>query len=168
MNRWRVVPIIVVSTFAMLFVGWCSRLPFQAMESRSAMLRLSWRMRPERNELCRDRTQAELDALPVHMRTPRVCETRVVPYRLIVQIGAGRADTSLILPAGAKHDRPVYVLRDTLLAPGAPQVRVVFERADSSLVGPLRFERTVRLQAGFIELITLQEETGRLVLRSAR
>jgi hypothetical protein len=167
MNRLRVLLMVGVSAAALALLGWGSRAPYRATESEAALLRLSWRMRGERNEVCRDRTQAELDALPVHMRTPRLCETQLVPYRLVLQLGDGRPDTSLVLPAGAKHDRPIYVLRDSLLAPGAQRVRVTFERADSGTATVRPFDRTVTFAPGFIELITLEEGTGQLVHRSA-
>ncbi len=166
MSKLRIVLMVAVSALAVLLIGWGSRAPYQATDSNEALLRLSWRMRPERNEQCRDRTQAELDALPVHMRTPRVCETSVVPYRLILQIGDGAADTTTVLPAGAKHDRPIYLLRDSLLAPGSRRVRVAFERADSASAKALSFDATLRFAPGHIELITL--DAGQLVHRSAQ
>lgn len=168
MSSLRIVLMIVVSAVAVLLVGWGSRAPYQATESEAALLRLSWRMRPERNEQCRDRTQAELDALPVHMRTPRICETSVVPYRLILQIGDGMADTTVILPAGARHDRPIYVLRDSLLTPAPYRVQVTFERADSTRVNVLRFDQTVKFAAGHIELVTLSDDGRALIQRSAQ
>ena len=168
MSSLRIVLMIVVSAAAVLLLGWGSRAPYQATESEAALLRLSWRMRPERNEQCRDRTQAELDALPVHMRTPRICETSVVPYRLILQIGDGMADTTVILPAGARHDRPIYVLRDSLLTPAPYRVQVTFERADSTRVNVLRFDQTVKFAAGHIELVTLSDDGRTLIQRSAQ
>lgn len=167
MSSVRIVLMILVSGVAVLLVGWGSRAPYQATESEAALLRLSWRMRPERNEQCRDRSQAELDALPVHMRTPRICETSVVPYRLILQIGDGVPDTTVILPAGARHDRPIYVLRDSLLTPAPYRVHVAFERADSARTTVLRFDEELEFAAGFIELITLSDNSRELIHHSA-
>jgi hypothetical protein len=167
MSRLRLLLIVAVSAAGLALIGWGSRAPYRATESDAALLRLSWRMRGERNESCRDRTQAELDALPVHMRTPRICETRVVPYRLVLQLGDGRADTSIVLPAGAKHDRPMYVLRDSLLQGGPQRVRVTFERADSVRAGVLALDEVIRFQHGFIELVTLSDDGRSLEHRSA-
>jgi hypothetical protein len=72
MKRLRVVAIIAVSSAAMLLVGLGSRMPYRAAHHEAALLRLSWRIRGEHSEQCRDRTQAELDALPAHMRVARV------------------------------------------------------------------------------------------------
>lgn len=166
MSRVRVFLMIVVSGVALLLIGWGSRAPYRASAGDEALLRLSWRLRPERNEHCRERTQAELDALPVHMRTPRVCETRAVPYRLILQIGDGPPDTTVVLGAGARHDRPIYIFRDSLMTPGETRVRVSFQRADSSAAEPLVLNEEIEFRAGHIELITLADD-AQLVHRSA-
>ncbi|HEY0304805.1 MAG TPA: hypothetical protein VGC44_07520, partial [Longimicrobiales bacterium] len=118
MKLWGMMRVLLVSSAFLLLIGWGTRATWRSGDDSHALLRLSWRMRPERIERCRERTQAELDALPVHMRAPRVCETTVIPYRLVVTIDDARPDTTIILPAGARHDRPIYVLRDRQLAPG--------------------------------------------------
>jgi len=157
---------IITSAAFLLLIGWGSRIELGGSDDQYGMLRLSWRVRPERIESCRDRTQAELDALPVHMRTPRICEARSTPYRLIVEIDDGRPDTTIMVGAGARQDRPIYVLRDTLLATGEHEVDVVFEREDSLRTTALRFEEEVRFSAGQIVLITLSEDGKSLVNRT--
>jgi hypothetical protein len=157
---------IITSAAFLLLIGWGSRIELGASDDQYGMLRLSWRVRPERIESCRDRSQAELDALPVHMRTPRLCESRSTPYRLIVEIDDGRPDTTIMVGAGARQDRPIYVLRDSLLATGEHEVEVVFEREDSLRTTALRFEEEVRFSAGQIVLITLSEDGKSLVNRT--
>jgi len=168
MNRPRMVGMTVLSIIALLLIGWGSRAPYRASAGHDALLRLSWRMRPERNELCRERSAEELAALPVHMRAPRVCETHSVPYQLILQIGDGAPDTTVVLAAGARHDRPIYVLRDSLLAPGARRVRVTFERVDTSHPAPMILDDTIRFERGHIELITISSDGRTLEHRSAQ
>ena len=166
MSYRRGLLMVVTSAAFLLLVGWGSRIELGASDDQYGMLRLSWRVRPERIESCRDRTQAELDALPVHMRTPRICEARSTPYRLIVEIDDGRPDTTIMVGGGARQDRPIYVLRDTLLATGEHEVEVVFEREDSLRTTALRFEEEVRFSAGQIVLITLSEDGKSLVNRT--
>jgi hypothetical protein len=144
---------LAVSSVLLLLIGWGSRASYQTGQLDVAQLRLSWRIRGERIESCRDRTQQELDALPVHMRTPRLCQTRALPYLLVLSIDHGIPDTTMLHPAGARHDRPIYVFRDTVLAAGRHHVRVSFVRADSA-AQPLRFDGT---------LITLNSESTQLV-----
>ena len=106
MNKARMVIILAISVVFLALIGWGSRANYQRDEAKHALLRLSWRMRGERIERCHDRTQAELDKLPVHMRTPRICETTAVPYRITLRIDDGPTDTMTLLPAGAKNDVP--------------------------------------------------------------
>lgn len=157
-NAW----VVVVSAVALSVVGWGSRISYRSGETAHGMLRLSWRMRAEQNEICRERSPAELAALPVHMRMPRVCESRPVAYRLTLAIDGGRPDTMIVLPAGAKRDRPTYVLRDSLLAPGRHRVAVAFERTDLHENPALRFDGYLAITAGRIELITIADEGDRL------
>jgi hypothetical protein len=166
MKPMRALAMVAASAVMLLLIGWGSRIHYQSGENEHGMLRLSWRMRGQKIEACRDRTPAELEALPVHMRTPRLCESRAVPYRLILSIDHGKPDTTTVLPAGAKHDRPFYILRDSLLRPGAHHVAVTFARSDTSAASVVEFNGNLNLRPGRIELITLTEDGRRLAHRN--
>ena len=163
----RTLLVVLASAASLALIGWGSRVAYETADAEHALLRLSWRIRPERNEVCRDRTPAELEALPVHMRTPRVCETRVTPYQLIVRIDQGHPDTVVLLPAGARHDRPIYVLRDSLLAAGKHRISVTFGRA--GVTAPvMHLDESIDLRPGRISLITMDDEGKKLVLMARR
>ena len=102
---------LLVTLLAVAGVGWLSRAPYDPPGGEHGVLRLSWRLRGERVETCRTRTEAELAALPAHMRTPEVCEARLLNYRLVQQIDEAVADTAIVVPGGARGDRPLFVLR---------------------------------------------------------
>jgi hypothetical protein len=82
--------------------------------------------RGEKHEACRPRTAAELEALPVHMRTAEVCSGKLVAYELIVRVDDERPDTTVFRPAGAKGDRPIFVLHERRLEQGSHRVRISF------------------------------------------
>jgi hypothetical protein len=124
----RAAVLILVSVLATAGLGWLARAPYTSPGADGALLRLSWRLRGEKSETCRPRTQAELDALPVHMRTPEVCESTLLAYRLVVQVDGATRDSVVVLPGGARGDRPVFVLREVPLAPGEHRVSVRFVR----------------------------------------
>ena len=126
MNASRWAAVLIVSAAPVLLLGWLSRAPYDPPGSDVAVLRMSWRLRGERIEECRPRTQAELDALPVHMRTPEICEGHLVAYRLVVQVGNRPADSLVFVPQGAKGDRPVFVMHEVPLAEGPQRVSVSF------------------------------------------
>ena len=165
MSKLRIIPVVAVSALFLALIGWGTRAGYERATDQHALLRLSWRMRGERLENCRDRTPAELEALPVHMRTPRICETTAVPYRITLRIDGGPTDTTTVLPAGAKHDRPIYVLRDVALVPGHHRVTIRSERADGK-GSALEFDDELYFIGGYIELITLADPGRQLVHRS--
>ncbi|HEU5209516.1 MAG TPA: hypothetical protein VFU06_08905 [Longimicrobiales bacterium] len=157
----------LVTAVMLLSIGWLARAPYTPEASERALLRLSWRFRPEAEEECRPRTQAELDALPVHMRTPDVCVSVPVVYRVIRQIDDARADTIRVLRGGLKQDRPVYVLLDTALPPATYRVRVALTRqrhdaAEAMVLEPL--DALLRMRPGSIGLVTLDSD-GAFVVR---
>lgn len=157
MRRTRLFMLVVVTSATVLAIGWLARAPYQPPGADTAVLRLSWRLRGERNETCRPRTQEELDALPVHMRTPEICEGMLVAYRLTVQVDDHAPDTSRVVPAGARADRPIYVFDERRLAPGPHRVRISFAREDSVANGAPAFslDTVLNTSAGRVELITM-------------
>ena len=165
MNPLRTLPAVMVTTAALLGMGWLSRAPYTPSAAETGMLRMSWRLRPERVETCRPRTQAELDALPAHMRTPEVCDGGLAAYRLVVRIDDGAPDTMRVLPGGARGDRPLFVLRETPLAPGPHRVLIRFEREhpEREDAPPLALDTVLDVVAGRIELITIEPASRRLV-----
>ena len=180
MSAGRILMVVVVSALATASLGWLARAPYHPPGSDTGLLRLSWRLRGEKVESCRPRTQAELDALPVHMRTPEVCEGRLVAYRLIVQVDSGQPDTVRIVPGGARGDRPVFVLHDMPLAAGPHRVRVSFTRedgggaardesggqgvtGDAPVRDTLAIETVLIAAPGAIHLITLSPDARELI-----
>lgn len=157
--------VLLVTLLATAALGWLSRAPYNPPGGEHAVLRLSWRLRGERIESCRTRTEAELAALPAHMRTPEVCEARLLSYRLVQQVGDAAPDTATVVPGGARGDRPLFVLRETPLAPGPRRVRVTLAREDGAGES-LAFDQVIDAAPGVVELITLDPEAGRLVHRT--
>ncbi|HEX6308128.1 MAG TPA: hypothetical protein VFZ69_08075 [Longimicrobiales bacterium] len=166
--RW--LPMVLVTALAATGIGWLSRAPYDPPGNDAALLRLSWRFRAEASEQCRPRTQAELDALPVHMRTPEICEKELHAYLLVLRIDDGAADTLRVLPGGLRADRPAYVLRDTALAPGPHRIHVSFFREDTGAgraPPALQLDTALHMTRGAIDLITLDAPARRLVVRRA-
>jgi hypothetical protein len=144
---------------------------------------LSWRLRGEKDEECRARTPDELAALPAHMRSPEICEGHLISYRLTMRIDNGPPLTRTIVPAGAKGDRPIFVMQDQGLEPGEHDVEVAFEpiRVDeedeagdredeagdeeetTAARRPLHFRSRIKVTRGQIVLITLSDDATTLV-----
>jgi hypothetical protein len=167
----------LVTAIAAGFIGWLARAPYSPPGSETAVLRLSWRLQPERTEHCRRLSQEELDKLPVHMRNPTVCERETADYQLILQIDDDAPDTTRLIPSGAHGDRPIFVLQERELEAGAHRVRVWFgpesgerkhrreerEEEERHEVGTLRLDTNITARPGLVELVTLDPVARQLV-----
>ncbi|HSL71516.1 MAG TPA: hypothetical protein VK864_14820 [Longimicrobiales bacterium] len=173
----RVVQVMVAAVGTVVMVA-LSSWPVAPSASNAGVLRLSWRALGREAEHCRPLSEAEIARQPAHMRRTEVCERRVEPYHLQVSIdGVEQLDT-LVHAAGARGDRPIYVLRDFALRPGTHRVRVDFvEREAAPHTRPdlrrhfpdiLRFAGPITVRARQIALVTYDDEARALVLRSQR
>lgn len=108
-------------------------------ESTNSGVRLSWSARPERVEVCRELSSAELQALPEHMRMRVTCEGTFARYLLTVRVDDRMLTRDTIRGGGFRHDRPIHVLRDLTVPSGMQRLRVSVERIDST--GPERHAR---------------------------
>lgn len=174
MNAKRVVVQAVVAAAALAGMAALSYVPYAHDAAAGSELRLAWRARSARVEACRRRTAEELARLPAHMRQEEVCERGVAPYRLEVALGDSTVVNRLIIAAGARADRPLYVFETLALPAGTYTLRVAFTRegavaADSAaLADPqaaparLTMDTTLTLAAGRAALVTYDEDIRRL------
>lgn len=144
-----------------------SRLPYSPAGGDAAVLRLSWRMNITAREQCRPRTQQELDALPVHMRTPEVCTRDAADYFLITRIGTAALDTVQLIRGGVKGDRPLFVQRETPVESGTHAVVVELQRVNGDSVrhALLRLDTVIDFEAGAVRLVTTDRESATLTVR---
>lgn len=168
MSPARMIAAVLVTAAATAALGFASRASYTPEDANDAVLRLSWRLRGEKIRNCRDRTQAELDALPIHMRTPQICTEHLLSYKLRLEIDDETVDTLTFEPEGAKGDRPIFVLHETRLTPGVHEVEIDF--TPSTIVpgtrrAPLRYEGEIDLEPGRISLITIAPDASELMLR---
>ena len=120
----------VVSGAALFGVARASTAPLPVHDAGVARLRLSWSARPERIEVCRTLSAAELAEREEHMRQRVDCEGKFASYALRVDADGHRLAESLERGAGLRHDRPLYVLREVDLAPGRHRIHVEFTRRE--------------------------------------
>ena len=148
-------------------IGALSRAPYTPAGAADSRLRLSWRMNVSGMERCRMRTQAELDALPVHMRSPQVCEQDDASYILVTGIDGSAPDTVHLLRGGVKGDRPLFVLEDRTLPAGTHRVRVALERTGGSVPPAVlaSLDAEIELAPGSVVLVTLDPDGRTLVVR---
>jgi hypothetical protein len=143
-----------------------TRAPWTPSGAGDAVLRLSWRMSISARGECRPRTQAELDALPVHMRTPEVCAADTSTYVVITRLDDNAPDTLQLLRGGVKGDRPLFVLEDRRLPPGRYTFGIRLLRlGDDGEEVLTNLDTTLALASGRIALVTLDAEGRELIVR---
>ena len=124
---------IVVATAVTLCLTWLSFAPVRGDAAGGALLRLTWRARPERIENCRQQNAETLAALPPHMRQSVICEGANASYLLQVRRDDVVVVEQLVTPGGLRKDRPLYVFRDIPLPAGDAEVRVAFVRVEPTV-----------------------------------
>jgi len=146
-----------------------SSLPYTDTAGDGAVIRLSWRAVGEPIEECREPTEAELAALPPHMRRREICEARLSAFRLTVSIDNALVFEGDVRPEGARGDRPAYVFHEFAVAPGAHRLAIRFETERNGRAGAphslTTLDERVVLAPREIRLVTLEPGTDQLDLR---
>jgi len=124
--RFALAAAVVVGTGAALAA--LSSAPYTAEPTDRAIVRLAWRARGERVRECHRRSAEELARLPQHMRQEEVCERRILPYRLQVDLDGARVVDELVRAGGAREDRPLFVFHDLSVMPGTHHLQITFAR----------------------------------------
>lgn len=120
------------SLIAVAALVWASNVDLTPRLSNDGVLRLTWRIRPERLEHCREQTPEALARLPPHMRRTVVCEGATAAYRLDVRSDGMVLVDEVIHGGGLRQDRPLYVSRDLGIRPGSRLITVRFDRVDET------------------------------------
>jgi hypothetical protein len=180
--RIRAVRLLVGAALAlavMAAVGAGSRFSYAPPAAADASLRLAWRARVPLVEECVRLTEAEKEALPIHMRRDVVCEGRVATYSLSVVVDGEVRHRSTVAGAGARGDRPLYVFESIPLPAGRHALVVEFSRlgeapdstVQSAGVGAetvperLLLRRTIEVSPGQVVLVSYDHDRRKLVLR---
>lgn len=131
--RARRVGALIATVLLALAVGALTRVPYRAADAADGgILRLSWRMRVDPTEHCRTPTGEELARLPAHMRREEICERAIPPHTLRLWVDGEAILERRVRAAGARSDRPLYVLEEVLLEPGTHRIRIRFEPEDET------------------------------------
>lgn len=149
---------IAATAAALVLLALASAAPLPFHVAPTARLRLSWSARPERIEVCRTLSAAELAQRAEHMRQRVECEGRFATYALRVEVDGHLAGGDVIRGAGLRNDRPLYLLREFDVPPGAHALRVTFTRR----------ERTDDDAAAFAPALPQDADTGLYAGRAQR
>jgi len=104
---------------------------YHANPDDHALLRLALSARPERLEHCRQVSEAELAEQPVHMRQRIQCVGKAATYRLHVRLDSQTITDRVLRGGGLRHDRPLSLLVEHPVQPGAHHLAVRLERVEA-------------------------------------
>ena len=123
---------VLAAAAAALALAAASRVPIPVHTTDAALLRVAWSARPERIETCRTPSEAELAALPAHMRQREVCEGTTASYRLEVLRDGALLDTATVRGGGLRRDRQLYVFRELRVPSGPATYEVRLTRREAA------------------------------------
>lgn len=138
-----------------------------ATGATDSLLRLSIRLSGQSEKTCRTRTTEELSALPQHMRTAEVCDSKALTYRLSIQIDGRTALDELTRPGGLHSDRPIYVERDLVIAAGKHRVEMTFaptENHEGKAIA-LALKKDLQVARGRIVLLHLSQDQKSILVK---
>lgn len=135
--------VLALAALALLaaFSGW----RYRVHSGELSLLRVAFSARPERIEHCREVSEAELAARPVHMRQKIECAGQSATYRLQVELDSQIVTERVLHGGGIRHDRPISLLLEHPVPPGPHRVMV----------------RLVRIEAADTTAVTLTDSTRR-------
>jgi hypothetical protein len=149
----------LLSLLLVLGIAALSKVPY-GQPPEHGVLRLSWKSTGEKIRVA---TAAQGEEVPAHMRAADDFDEKMRDYQLTVEVDGKVWLDKLMRPPGLHHDRPISVFEELPLPPGQHQLHLKFwpVPADGATWKP-EIQRTVQINAGFIETITLSEETPAL------
>ena len=112
------------------------RLPWHG--ANTAALRLSWSAHPERIEVCRALSKAEVEARNEHMRQRVECDGKAATYALRVRVDGALLGDEVVQGGGLRHDRPMHLLQDYAVSPGVRRIQLEFSRRERASDDSLR------------------------------
>lgn len=144
---------------------------------RDAALRLALRTTHARLEVCREPSEQELAALPIHMRSPRICTETALDYHLTVKLDGTERLARTVSPSGLRRTRPLAVEATLPTPAGARHLELHFAPVPPPPDSPpdllaayatlpaLHLDTPIDLEPGRILLVTLTETGEALFLR---
>ncbi len=111
----------------------------------SAAMRLAFRARPERIEVCRTPTAEELARVAAHMRQEVICEGVAASYQLRLQVDDTVLIDRVVHGGGLRHDRPLQLEIEHAVMPGPRRVQLSLVRREAAATDSVQLPTTSRV-----------------------
>lgn len=158
-RTWTAVRGGVLAAVLAAFVVALSHVPHVSAGAGTAALVVSFKHPGQVALKCRELSDAEIAALPVHMRREEECERRRAPVRMEVTVDGDVLLDRTVEPAGLWGDGPSIAAEELALPPGSHAVRV---RLADTHEGEWTHvtERHASLLAGHRTVVTFDRDDG--------
>jgi len=163
-NRGRAALVLAVSAVLITGIAGLTRVPFTPDPTEDALIRLSWRYRGTAVGTCRALSDQERATLPIHMQRDTICDGSVPPHRLVVSVDGRVVEDGMVAPAGARGDRPMFVMREFRVTPGEHRLQVSFGAEGDGADPPLELSTTLEMSRRQIAVVTIDAVEGRLLV----
>jgi hypothetical protein len=149
---------LVFGLSAALYLG--SELGYASPTSAASTLVISFKHPGRTEEACRTLTEQERAALPVHMRTDRVCERRRADVRLRVLLDGREALQRTYPPHGPWGDGSSIAIERLEVSPGRHRIDVSLGDTVDPSIWSYRDERALDFTAGTRRVMLFDRLTG--------
>ena len=122
---------VALAALGLLALAWVSRAPLRVAAGDRAVVRISIGARPERIEQCFTQSDEQLSKIAPQMRQRLVCEGVTARYQLELRRDGELVLTQLVRAGGLRHDRQLYVFRETAVPPGKSSIDMRLTRIDT-------------------------------------
>jgi len=144
---WRILGALVACAAA-LGVRQSAVWPLAHASAGVAHVRQSWSARPQRVEHCRRLSDAELAALPAHMRLRMQCVGGFARYLLTLTVDGRQVASDTLRGGGLRHDRPIHVFDERTVPTGTRRLRLEVTRLDSTATNTAEAANPERVATG--------------------
>ena len=122
---------VALAALGLFAMAWASRAPLRVAAGDRATVRLSIGARPERIEKCVAQSDEQLAKLAPQMRQRLVCEGVTARYQLELRRDGELVLAQLVRAGGLRHDRQLYVFKETAVPPGRSSIDLRLTRIDT-------------------------------------
>lgn len=146
------------SMLLFLSIAFLSGIQLGDSQHEVSHLRISFRLSGQKKEMCRKHSPEELHKIPVHMRTPEICERILLSYLLNINIDGQEIMQKKISPPGARGDRPLIVNEEMTLPTTTHNIQLSFQPIESDTGKRMYLNQDVKFTPSRVVLITLEND----------
>lgn len=150
-----------------LLLGYFSQAPtYRPIPEGAAQVKLSFAHGGKPIGGCRDRTEAELQALAANMRKPQLCSRERVAVTIVFELDGVTVFEDALAPSGLRGDGPSQTYQKFTVPAGSHEVTLRLRNTTRTEGWDYQAHRVVELDAGQILAIDFDPSAGGFIISS--